>query len=416
MAIHKLGAGAVKRTTPGTFGDGGGLYLQISIAKDGKGRSRSWVFRYKIGKRTREMGLGSVDTVGLAKAREFAQWHRLQLLENIDPIEFRRADRAARLAAAARVMTFDQCYHGYVAAHRDAWRSQRHAAQWVQSVAKHVSPIIGKLPVAQIDTALVLRVLEPIWTKTPEAASRLRGRIEAVLDWATAREFRLGDNPARWEGHLETLLPSRSKLLPVVHHPALPYRDVPAFIARLREREGAVERALEFLILTAARTGEVLGARWDEIDGAVWAVPGSRMKSGREHRVPLSDRCIASLTERQARSGNSEFVFPGEHAPTMARSVFQRLLERMDVAGVTVHGFRSSFRDWCREQTNFPREVAEIALAHTNKDKTEEAYARGDALAKRRRLMDAWASYCGKPVPVATTGATVTPLQAGAAR
>jgi integrase len=418
MAIHRLGPTALNRKTPGLYADGGGLYLQVTVAKDGKGRNRSWIFRFAIpdaartsGYRDRQMGLGSCDTVSLAEARDKALRYRKLRLDGIDPIEARDEKRAVEAAAAAKVMTFDQCMHAYLAAHRAKWRNQKHAQEWVATLAKNASPVFGRLPVQTIDLALVMKALEPIWHAKPETASRLRGRIESILDWATVRGFRHGDNPARWSNYLEKLLPSRRDLAPVVHHAAMPYVELPGFMARLRERQGTAERALEWTILCCARTGETLGAEWErEINftDKTWTIPGSRMKAGKEHRVPLGGRCLEILAGMEEVRRNV-FVFPGARSATMAPASLALVLKRMGATAVTVHGFRSSFRDWCREQTNFAREIAEQALAHHVGNAVERAYARGDLLEKRRLLMDAWAAFCARPLPAGVTSAT--PMQ-----
>ena len=398
--MHRLSAVAVaKANQPGMYGDGGGLWLQITISKDGKHRNRSWIFRYA----GREMGLGSCGTVSLAEAREAALVCRKQRLAGLDPIEVRNAERAAKAASTAKVITFDQCADRYVEANRSGWRSDKHAAQWPATLGQYASPVFGKLPVDQIDTGLVLRVLEP------ESANRLRGRIERVLDWAKARGFRTGENPARWRGHLAQLLPAHRKVRRVVHHPAMPFEDVPAFMVDLRQQSGAPARALEFLILTAGRSGEVRGTQWDEIDfaSATWVIPPIRMKGNREHRVPLTPRCIAILEEMKAvRQG--PYVFPGRtgDAPLWINALGY-VLQQLGRDGVTAHGFRSSFRDWAGERTAFPREVAEQALAHQTGNYVELAYRRADALEKRRKLMAAWSDYCSKPAPAGT----VVPLR-----
>jgi integrase len=347
------------------------------------------------------MGLGSLMTVSLAEARDAALTCRKQRLAGIDPIEARNAERAAKAASTARTVTFDQCAEGYIEAHRAGWRSSKHASQWPSTLGKYASPVFGKLPVDQVDTALVMRVLEPIWSKMPETANRLRGRIERILDWATARRYRSGENPARWRGHLAQLLPPHRKIRRVVHHPALPFVEVPAFMADLRQRSGVAPRALEFLILTAGRSGEVLGAQWAEIDfaSATWVVPPNRMKGNREHRVPLTGLCLAILEEMQAVQ-QGPYVFPGRNgdAPMWGMS-FAYLLRQLGRDDVTAHGFRSSFRDWAGERTAFPREVAEAALAHQTGNAVELAYRRADALEKRRKLMTAWSDYCSKPAP-----------------
>jgi integrase len=327
-------------------------------------------------------------------------------LKGVDPIDARRAQKDAQAASAARSVTFVECADRYIDAHRAGWRSEKHAAQWPATL-KAVSEAFGALPVSAIDTALVMKVVEPVWMKTPETGNRLRGRIESVLDWAIAREYRSGPNPARWRGHLSNLLPSHRKLRRVEHHPAMPWQDVPAFVCALRQQEGLSAGALEFMILTAARTGEVIGATWDEIDLAiaVWTVPAARIKAGREHRVPLTPRCLEILG---AKAGTG-LLFPGRGGAPLWVNGFGHLMKRMGYADATPHGFRSSFRDWCGEATNYPREIAEAALAHQTGSAVERAYRRGDALAKRRKLMEAWADYCARP---ARDGATVTPIRA----
>jgi integrase len=399
--IHRLTAADLRRKIPGTYGDGGGLLLQVSSGKHAV--NRSWVFRYTIDGRRREMGLGSTITISLGEARELALQCRKLRLAGVDPIERRKAARATTAAATAKAITFDECADRFVAAHRAGWRSAKHAAQWSSSVARYVSPVIGQLPVGAVDTALVMRVLEPLWQRAPVTGNHVRGRVEQVLDWAIARQYRQGPNPAAWRGHLDKLLPSHRKIRRVVHHPSIPYQSLPEFMVELRKRSGTPARALEFAILTAARSGEVLGLVWDELNFAdkVWTVPGERMKSGRAHRVPLSPRCLQILSEMRAiRQG--AYVFTGRTggAPMWANAL-PHVLKQLGRTGVTVHGFRSAFRDWAGERTNFPREVAEAALAHQIGDSTERAYARGDALDKRRHLMDAWEKYCLRPPPAA---------------
>ena len=293
-------------------------------------------------------------------------------------------------------MTFDQCRDAYIAAHRATWRNVKHASQWTNTLTTYVTPVFGKLPVAAVDTALVTRVLEPLWVAKPETAGRVRGRIEVILDWATARGYRQGDNPARWRGHLDKLLPPRRKVRAVKHHAALPYDEIGEFLTALRTRDAIAARALEFTILTAARTGEVLGATWDEVNlkTKVWAIPAARMKSGREHRVPLSDAAIAVL-EQMREVRQNEFMFPGDRRAMMSNKAMDMLLPRTG-RDVTVHGFRSTFKDWASERTNFPNEVSEAALAHVVGGKVEAAYRRGDLFEKRGRLMQDWANYCGR--------------------
>jgi len=305
-------------------------------------------------------------------------------------------------------MTFKDCAERHIAAHKAAWRNNKHAAQWPGTLITYVHPSFGSLAVQTVDVGLVVKVLEPIWTEKPETASRVRGRIEAILDWATARGYRQGENPARWRGHIENLLPKKSKVRRVEHHAALPYPETAAFMVELRQQDGVAARALEFAILTAARTGEVIGGRWDEIDFAerLWTVPAERMKAGKEHRVPLSDAAMTILqTLRDTREG--DFIFPGNWAGRpISNMAMLMLLRRMGRSDLTAHGFRSSFRDWAAECTTFPAEVAEMALAHVVGDKVEAAYRRGDLFQKRREIMDAWSKSCATP----PTGGRVVPL------
>jgi integrase len=370
-----------KKLAPGMYYAGGGLYLQKTA------RGASWIYRYRVDKRRiREMGIGSLDLYGLKEASALALDARRLRHQGIDPIEHRRAARAQAKLDEVKSLTFDAAAEQYAAAHRAGWRSSKHATQWLTSLATHASPIIGAMPVAAIDTPMVLKVLEPIWATKPETASRVRGRIEAVLDWAKVRGFRTGENGARWRGHLDHLLPPRAKVRRIRHHPALPYDQMPAFMAKLRSVAGLGARALEFLILTACRPGEVVNARRNQIDmqNKVWVIPPERMKSGREHRVPLSSATLALLAGMNRKG---ERVF--ETSQTMLLETIRNLHP-----GITVHGFRSTFRDWCAERTNFPSEVAEMALAHAVGDKVEAAYRRGDMFEKRRRLMQAWSEFC----------------------
>ena len=397
---ERLSAAKVSRAKPGMYCDGGGLYLQATLGADGEVK-KSWIFRFAQHGRERHMGLGSLHTVTLAEAREKAAGCRKQVREGIDPIDARGVSLAAAAAKNAKAKTFGECAEEYIRAQRASWSNAKHAKQWTNTLAGHVLPTLGRLPVAALDTDLVLKVLQPMWEKTPETASRVRGRIEAVLDWARAKKLRQGDNPARWQGNLEHLLSERPPK--IAHHAALPYAEVGAFMAELRRREGVAARALEFTILTAARTGEALDARWDEIDlrARLWTVPADRMKSGRtsgrEHRVPLSTLAMAVL-ERMAKVRESEFVFPANKRATLSHDSMRAVLRRMGREDLTVHGFRSAFRDWAAERTNFANEMAEMALAHAVSDKVEAAYRRGDMFDKRRKLMDAWAAYCAKPM------------------
>ena len=402
--VERLTALQAKRATKaGLLGDGKGLYLRV-----GDSGSKSWVLRYMLDGRAREMGIGSYYDLSLAEARERARGFRKMVKDGVDPIDDRRVRRALLRAERAKVMTFRQCAEAYIVTHQASWRSQKHTAEWTRTLEVYVYPVFGATPAQVIDVGLVMKVLDGIWLAKPETAGRIRGRIEAILNWATARGYRKGDNPARWRGHLENLLPRKSKLRPVQHHAALPYAELGAFMADLRQQNGIGARALEFAILTAARTGEVIGARWDEINFGekLWTVPAARMKAGREHRAPLSYATIEIL-EKMLAIRTGEFVFPGSrNGQPISNMAMAMVLRRMGCGMFTIHGFRSSFRDWTAEQTSFPREVAEMALAHAVSDKVEAAYRRGELLRKRRQLMDAWASYAA----TSTKGAEVVTL------
>jgi integrase len=390
------------------YHDGGGLYLCVD-----KRGSASWMFRYMIDGRARTMGLGAYPTVGLGKARKAAGVAREAKVDGLDPLDQRRAVKAARRAARLTAMTFKEAAEAYIASKRDEWKNAKHAEQWPSTLKSYAYPLIGALSVAEVDNAAVLRVLqqdvkladgkstERLWTAKPETASRLRGRLEAVLGWAIAGGRRSAENPARWD-ILKHQLPAKSKLPKgrVKHHTALPIDAMAEFMARLRIAEGMGSRALEFSILTAARSGEVRGARWSEIDRAtkVWTVPGERMKAGRDHRVPLSAAALALLEALPSGNG-PDLVFSATRGGTLSDMTLSAVLRRMKVEAVP-HGFRSTFRDWGSERTNFPSEMLEMALAHTVSDKVEAAYRRGDLFDKRRALMDAWATFVatGKPV------------------
>jgi integrase len=409
--LNRLTDRTVRTVKPGMYADGGGLWLQVTAGNDDHLR-RSWIFRFATGEtaksksgkerpRERQMGLGSVDTVSLAEARQKAAECRRLRGQGVDPIDHRNAREAARVGDAARAMTFDQCRDAYIAAHRGGWKNIKHATQWPNTLRTYVTPAFGRLPVATIDIALVMKVLEPIWSLKPETANRVRGRIESVLDWAKARGYRDGENPARWKGHLDHLLPARSKLRAVVHHPALPYVEINAFMAELQQRDGVSALALEFLILCASRTNEVIGARWQEIDDTekVWTIPGARMKSGKEHRVPLTSRALNIIG--RSKGADDGFIFPGgKQGTALSNMAMAEMLKRMGHDSITVHGFRSTFRDWAAERTNFQNHIVEMALAHTVGDKVEAAYRRGELLEKRRELMDAWAKHCNEPAAV----------------
>lgn len=375
----------------GRYADGGGLYLQVS----GNG-AKSWLFRFTLNGKARQMGLGSINTISIPEAREAALLCRRQLRDGIDPIDARKRELNTRQINAATFMSFKDCAERYISAHSAGWNSIKHGTQWPNTLKTYVYPIIGDLPVQSVDTGLVMKVLEPIWTTKTETASRVRGRIERVLDYATSLKYRSGENPARWKGHLDNLLAKRSKVQKVKHHPALPYPETPSFISVLRQQEGVSARGLEFLILTAARTGEVIGASWGEIDieNKVWVVPAERMKGGQEHRVPLSAASLQILTQMK-EVATSNYVFPGgkKNRP-LSNMAFLQLLKRMARADITGHGFRSTFRDWTSELTAYPNEVAEKALAHTISNKVEAAYRRSDLFDKRKNMMDDWATFC----------------------
>lgn len=402
--LNRLTAVQARTLGPGRHSDGGGLYL----CRDYDGRSR-WVFMWKRAAKRREMGLGFAGPGGLslANARVAAGKAREVVQGGGDPIKARDAEQAA----PAPIPTFGEVADAFVSDLSPQWRNSKHRAQWAMTLRHYAAPL-RSLPVDSIDTKAVLETLKSVWTTKPETASRLRGRIERVLDAARAQGHRTGENPARWRGHLDHLLPKRQKLTRG-HHAAMAYEDVPAFMGELRASRAVSTQALEFLILTAARSGEVLGAAWDEmdLDAKVWTVPAHRMKAGREHRVPLGDRAVELLRAAEAfRTG--VYVFPGQRpGKPLSGMALEMTMRRLKRDAFTVHGFRSSFRDWAGEVSTFPREVAEAALAHTIGDATERAYRRGDALEKRRKLMDAWAEYlardsrAGNVLPMGRRGA-----------
>jgi integrase len=364
------------------------------------------------------MGLGPFPDVSLAVARDKATAHRRQRQDGTDPLDAQQARRQAERVAVANGRTFREVAKDFIDRNKAAWRNAKHRQQWENTLATYVYPELGTLPVSAIDTGAVVRVLEPIWTTKPETAGRVRGRIEAVLDAAKVRGFREGPNPAQWRGNLALLLPARAKVRKVEHHAALPLDDMSAFLSALRGRQGMAAQALEFTILTAARTGEVLGATWGEIDldAKVWTVPAERMKAGREHRVPLSAGAIAILAKVRplalVSDGEPDSVapiFPGHRrALPLSNMALLMVLRRMKRDDVTAHGFRSTFSDWASERTAFPHQMVEMALAHAIENKAEAAYRRGDLFEKRRKLMDAWAGFCGSTNPA---GAKVTALR-----
>ena len=395
---------------PGYYRDRGdgavrGLYLQIVLSKRGT-LCKSWTFRYvsPASGKARWMGLGSVADLGLADARTMAGEARRVKALGRDPIDERNKERVARKLEAARAVSFKQAAERYIAAHEKSWKNAKHKAQWSSTLEAYAYPVLGSLPVAAIDEGHVLKILEPIWSAKPETASRVRQRIENVLDWATARKYRKGDNPARWRGHLDKLLPKASKVRRVRNHPALPYTDMPEFAVELRSRDGISARALEFTILTACRTGEVINATWGEINFAdkVWAIPAERMKAGKSHKVPLSDRALEILGTLPREKDNPHVFVGTRQGAALSNMAMLELMKHLRSSYVP-HGFRSTFRDWAAEQTTYPNHVVEKALAHTVADKVEAAYRRGDLFEHRRRLMNKWAEYCSqKPVKSGT--------------
>lgn len=399
---------AVKNAKPGSHVDGGGLRL---LVKDSG--AKSWVYRFMLNGKAGDVGLGpaaGADAIALSTARDLASALRLKVKAGINPLEERQREAAEALATAqaAQVagITFKAVAEAYITTNEGSWRNDKHRQQWRNTLASYAYPFIGELPVADITTAHVVQILQRIWMEKPETASRVRGRIETILDAAKALEYRKGENPARWRGHLAQLLPARPRLTRG-HHKAMPYEAVPAFCGALRARAAVAALALEFTILTAARTGEVIGATWNEVDlaKAVWTIPADRMKAGKEHRVPLSPRAVEILEGMQGLG--SAWLFPAIRGGKMSGMAMTMLLRRMKV-DVTVHGFRSGFRDWAAECTGYAHEVAEMALAHTIENKVERAYRRGDLFDKRRRLMDDWAAYCTSG---GLAGAEVTPIR-----
>ena len=402
--LHRLSATTVASArAPGYIADGGNLYLRVALgtAKAGKKPtvSRGWIFRYTLAGKTRDAGLGGYPTISLARARDQAERCRRLVAAGIDPIAARAEEQQAALAGSAKAITFEQCAKAFIAGHEAGWRNGKHRQQWNNTLGTYAYPVFGALAVQAVDTGLVMKVLEPIWAAKPETAGRVRGRIERVLDWAKVRGYREGENPARLRGHLDNLLPKKSKVHKVKHHAAVSYRDIGAFMAKLREETSISAHALALLILTATRTSEVLDAPWGEFDleERVWTIPAERMKADKEHRVPLTKPAIALLREMdEIRTG--DFVFPGaKQGRPLSNMALAMLMRRMGYGDFTPHGFRSSFRDWAAERTSYPREVAEMALAHKIPDAVEAAYRRGDLFEKRRKLMEAWATFCGRP-------------------
>lgn len=406
-----------KLTKPGLYGDGGGLTLQITATG-----AKSWLLRYMVAGKPFGMGLGPTHTVSLAEARQKALEARKLLLDGINPLAAKKQGQIAAALADAKMMSFDQCAEAYILAHKAGWKNAKHGDQWTNTLNTYASPVFGHLPVAEIDTGLVVKCLAPIWESKTETASRVRGRIESVLGWATTSGYRTGENPARWKGHLENLLATISKTSRTKNHPSLPWQRIGAFMAALRVRDGVAARAVEFAILTACRSGEVRGAKWAELNtaGKLWTIPAERMKAKREHQVPLSDAALA-LLESMPKDSDDDVVFAGTKGQPLSDMSLTAVIRRMngdekpvwaDVngEGITVHGFRSTFRMWAAETTNYPREVAEHALAHQLPDAVERAYQRGSQFAKRAALMAEWAAFCAT-VP---TDAVVKPIRGAA--
>ncbi len=413
--IGKLTALQVtKLSKPGLYGDGGGLTLQIT-----KTGAKSWLFRFMREGKPYGMGLGATHTISLMEARQKALDARKLLADGINPLTAKKQSRIAAALENAKMMTFDQCAEAYIAAHRASWKNAKHVDQWTNTLATYASPVFGQLPVAAIDTGLVVKCLAPIWENKTETASRLRGRIESVLGWATTSGYRTGENPARWKGHLDNLLATISKASRTKHHPSLPWQDIGRFMVALRAREGSAAKAVEFAVLTACRSGEVRGAQWSEFDLAerIWTIPAARMKARREHQVPLSDAALKLL---ESLPKGNDLVFAGRKNQVLSDMSLTAVIRRMNdevkpiwVAatgeGITVHGFRSTFRMWVAETTAYPREVAEHALAHQLPDLVERAYQRGTQFAKRVALMAEWGAYCTPTL----SGAVIRPIRDG---
>lgn len=392
-ALHRLSAQAIARAkTAGYLHDGGGLYLQITTAG-----ARSWVYRFALGRR-RDMGLGAFPAVSLATARNLAAGARALVAAGQDPIAARDAERTRQRLAAARGVTWDQAVAQFIAAHRPTWRNAKHAQQWTNTLATYAGPVMDGLPVAAIDTTHVTRVLDPIWHQKPETGSRVRGRIERILDWSKVRGYRTGENPARWRGHLDQVYPAKGKVRKVRHYPAVPIDSIPAVYARLKASTGMAAKAVRFCILTAARPGEGAKSRWPEFDraGALWTVPAARMKADKDHRAPLSAEAQAILADLvELRTRRDGYVFPGHRGGRpISLTAMSKALRTAGGGKATVHGTaRSTFKDWASDRTSFANEVSEMALAHAIDDKVEAAYRRGELMRKRSALMSAWANY-----------------------
>lgn len=390
---NKLTTLQVKKTsTYGFYPDGNGLYLQVS-----KTGSKSWVFRYELNGKDRRQGLGSVTDLSLNEARIAAGESRRLRLEGKDPIDEKKKIAAAARVISAKEMTFKTCATTFIDSHKAGWTNEKHINQWTNTLTTYAYPTIGHLPVRDVDISLIMRILEPIWLTKTETATRVRQRIENILDWAKAREFRAGENPARWRGHLDMLLPKPTKIQKVKHFDAMPYIDVPAYFAELKKKHRISAKALAFIMLTATRSNETRSARWSEINinEAMWTIPEERMKAKREHKVPLSEECLQLLREAKEFKV-SDFIFPSDDGKTGISSAALQKLLRETQATATIHGFRSSFRDWCAEMTNYDSNLAEFSLAHQLNNATVAAYLRTKMVDKRRKLMNAWSSYCSE--------------------
>ena len=383
MSINRL-------KEPGLWAVGGvaGLYLHVNARG-----ARSWILRVVVGDKRRDMGLGGYPDIGVADARQKAREARLKIEQGVDPILLRKQAKSELMALQATDKTFEQAAGEYIKIHADSWSNDKHRKQWESTLAAYAFPVVGKLSLRHIRQEHILKILEPIWTTKTETATRVRGRMESILDWAKVKGLRSGENPAAWKGHLDHMLPAPTRLKKIEHLTAVPVREMPGFMVKLRQAAGIAAQALEFLILTAARSGEVRGITWEEVslDDALWIVPAERMKMKKEHRVPLSNRAV-DILKSQPRIDGNPLVFPAPRGSQMSDATMSAVLKRMNV-DATVHGFRSSFRDWCGDYTNYPRDLAEQCLAHGADDPVEAAYRRGDALERRREIMNEWSKF-----------------------
>ena len=375
---------------PGLWAVGGvsGLYLHVNARG-----ARSWILRVVVGDKRRDMGLGGYPDIGVADARQKAREARLKIEQGVDPILLRKQAKSELMALQATDKTFEQAAGEYIKIHADSWSNDKHRKQWESTLAAYAFPVVGKLSLRHIRQEHILKILEPIWTTKTETATRVRGRMESILDWAKVKGLRSGENPAAWKGHLDHMLPAPTRLKKIEHLTAVPVREMPGFMVKLRQAAGIAAQALEFLILTAARSGEVRGITWQEVslEDALWIVPAERMKMKKEHRVPLSNRAV-DILKSQPRIDGNPLVFPAPRGSQMSDATMSAVLKRMNV-DATVHGFRSSFRDWCGDYTNYPRDLAEQCLAHGADDPVEAAYRRGDALERRREIMNEWSKF-----------------------